>query len=234
MAYPRASLPLLALLVAALLAACAPAADDERVEVAELTQPVTYYPHQTGLVWEYLPDGARLADPRVVRRIEGPTMLEGRVFTSSRLAGRGLDVRSFREYRADGVFLRREERPGTVITFDPPLQEFPAPGTLRVGATWAGEGSAEIVFPQARPENRRQALRFSYRYTVVDQREVTLVGGTYDVFVIDFVSRLEEESGELVEEISQQSWFTPFVGEVRTQGGYVLVETNAVDAQPTP
>lgn len=234
MVVTRTRISVLAVLLALLLGACAPAADGERVEVAELTGPVSYYPNQTGLVWEYLPDGALLSEPRLVQRVEGPTVLDGIVVTATRLAGRGLDVRSFREYRPDGVFLKREERPGTIITFDPPLKEFPAEGSLRVGSTWAGEGSAEIVFPDARPENRRELLQFRYRYTVVDRRSVTLVGGTFEVFVIDFLSRLESDDGELIEEVTQQAWFAPFVGEVRTEGGYVLVDSNALGAERAP
>ena len=224
-------LSLCAVVAAALLAACAPTTSDERVEVQQLTEPLTYYPNQTGARWQYLPDAARLSDPRLIRSIEGPTVLDGEVWISWRTAGRGIDLRTFRQTRPDGVFLKRRVRPGSVITFDPPIQEFPAQGQLRVGATWAGETSATIEFPGADPENRHSTLELTYTYTVVDQRSVTLLAGEFDVFVVNLVTRTFDEDGEIVEELRQETWFSPFVGEVRTDNGYFLVETNVVEQE---
>ena len=63
------------------------------------------------------------------------------------MVGRGLDVSSFKQYRPEGVFVLREVRPGTQLTFDPPLQELPAQDALRLGARWGGESSCKYLLP---------------------------------------------------------------------------------------
>lgn len=220
-----------ALAVAILLAACAPSVE-ERVGVQQLTEPVTFYPHQTGARWEYLPDGARVSDPRLVQTVEGPTVLDGEVWIAWRIAGRGSNLTSFRQTRADGVFLKQRVRPGTVITFDPPIQEFPAQSELRVGAIWSGETTANLTFSEAEPGNQTATLELSYTYTVVDRRTVTLLAGEFEVFVVNLVSRTFDENGGIVEELQQATWFSPFVGEVRTDNEYFLVASNVLPDAP--
>lgn len=227
----RSRTPILVVLVLGFvlaLSACAPTAD-ERVDVQQLTEPITFYPNQTGARWEYLPDGARLSDPKLVRTVQGPTVLDGEVWTAWRTAGRGLDLTAYRQTRADGVFVKRRLRPGTIITFDPPIREFPSESELRVGATWAGETTADLQFPTAAPENRSATLELTYTYTVVDRRSVTLLAGTFEVFVVNLVTRTFDEEGGIVEELQQESWFVPFIGEVRTDNGYFLVESNVLE-----
>jgi hypothetical protein len=222
---------ILVLAIVLVLAACAPATSDERVEVQQLTEPLTYYPAQTGARWEYLPDGARLTDPRLVQTIEGPTVLDGEVWTAWTLFGRGLDLTSFRQARSDGVYLKRRLRPGTIITFDPPIREFPAPGELRVGATWAGNTTANLRFPTASPEHRTSTLELSYTYTVVDERSVSLLAGDFDVYVVNLVTRTYDEDGSIADELQQETWFVPFIGEVRTDNGYFLVDSNVLEEE---
>lgn len=219
------------LALAAALAACAPSTDDRRQEVQQLTEPVRYYPTQTGVRWSYLPSGAPLSDPRVRMTVEGPTVLEGEVWIATSMVGRGLDVRWYRQLRSDGVYLAREERPGTIITFDPPIRELPREGDLRVGQTWSGTTTAQLRFPEARPENREATLEVQYVTTVVDRREVTVAAGSFEVFVLNFTSRSLDEEGEVVEELTQEIWFAPFVGEVRTENGYFLVDANFLDRE---
>ncbi len=211
------------------LAACTPAGttSSERVEVQQLTDPITYYPYQTGARWLYLPDGARLSDPGTTLVVEGPTIVENEVWLSYHMRGRGLDQRSYRQVRADGVFLRQETRLGTTFTFDPPLQEYPAPDTMRVGAQWRG---ATTVHMSADEGKQQRDLGIDYVYTVVDRRSVTVPAGAFEVFVIDFTTRTTDENGTVTEELTQQTWFSPYVGEVRTRNGHVLVESNVVPA----
>lgn len=222
----------IAALLVLLLAACAPSADGPRVTVAQLTEPVGYYPQQTGATWQYLPSNALLDEARVFQRVEGPTVLDGQVWIAWRLVGRGLDVISYRQYRPDGVFLRRELRPGTEIDFDPPIREYPSEGSLRVGATWSGQTTASVVYPEARPENRSASLTLDYTYTVVDQRRVSIASGDFEVFVINFTSRTTDEFATVLEEFTQELWFAPFVGEVRTEQGFFLVESNVLAETP--
>jgi hypothetical protein len=209
-----------------LLAACAPVTDGPRVVVAQLTEPVSFYPQETGATWQYLPDTARLSEPRLIRVVEGPTVLNGRLVTGWRLLGRGIDEQNFMTYDAEGVRLWRTTKPGSIIDFDPPVREFPAQSELRVGHTWGGVTRASVVYPQARPEHRTATLDIRYEYTVVDSRTATVPAGDFTVFVIDFHSVTLDEEGNPAEELTQTIWFAPYVGEVRTENGYFLIETN--------
>lgn len=216
------------------LAACTPAPEPGRVDVQQLAATPSYYPQETGIQWSYLRDGARLDDPRFVETIEGPSVLEGDVWIAFRLVGGGQDVTHYRQYRADGVYLRRQTRPGGSFTFEPPIREFPAEGELRVGAQWTGSTVATGVFPEAPVGQRRFTQAIDYVYTVVDQRPVTVSGRVYEVFVIDRTARTFDEDGEIADEVSQQVWFAPAVGKVRHENGWFLVATNFEAGAPAP
>lgn len=221
----------LKLLVPALLlilAACAPTAEGPRVDVEQLSEPISFYPFQAGARWEYLPDGARLTDPSTVVRVEGPTVVSGEVWVAWHARGRGLDQLSYRDNRSNGVFLLREERLGTIFTFDPPLQEYPPSTQLRVGANWSGTTSVHLSADGGR---QQRTLEVNYVYTVVDQRPVTTPAGEFNVYVIDFTSRTFDENGTITEELTQQTWFSPYVGEVRTRNGHLLVASNVIDTE---
>jgi hypothetical protein len=228
------SYPFLCTLALLLLtAACAPAAQEEAEVVTQPTGPLQYVPNATGARWTYLPDRATLDEPRVALTVEGPTVVEGEVRTAWHLVGRGLDVRWFREHRSDGTYLVREERPGTIIRFDPPIREMTT-GPLRVGQTWSGETTATLRFPEAEPQNRTSSLDLSYVNTVVDRREVTVTAGTFEVFVLNFTSRTIDEGGEVVDELTQETWFAPYLGEVRTENGFFLVDSNLLGLPRAP
>lgn len=230
-AFPTTVLASAVLLLLA-LSACAPAGDDARVGVRQLTEPISYYPSQTGARWEYLPDGVRLDDPRIVETIEGPSVLDGDVWIAWHLVGRGLDMTRYRQYRPDGVFLKREDKIGTQITFDPPMQEYPAEGELRVGANWSGHTTVTVDTPGSKSPDAKRTLDVSYVYTVVDRRSVTLAAGTFDVFVVSFTSRTFDENETLKSELTQQHWFAPFIGDVRDEAGNFLVASNVLAPPP--
>ncbi|MEX2535745.1 MAG: hypothetical protein WD273_09115 [Trueperaceae bacterium] len=220
-------LPLL--LLTLILAACAPSTDEgPRVTVDQLTEAVSFYPQETGAAWQYLPDSARLNEARLVRFVAGPTILAGELVTGSRLVGRGIDEENFRTYGPDGVHLVRTTKPGSIIDFSPPVQEFPAQSQLAMGASWGGETSATVRYPEARAENRETSLDIRYSYTVVDRRSARVPAGEFDIFVIDFHSVTVDDEGNQLEELTQTTWFVPYVGEVRTENGYFLVETNFI------
>ena len=225
----RRTAGLLAAVVAlVLLGACAPAAsgDGPAAQAAsQVTGPVAYLPTATGARWSYLPNGAQLSEPLVVTTVQGPTVLDGQVRTAWRTVGRGLDVRFFREHTSEGTFLVREERPGTTITFDPPIRELPT-APLRVGQSWSGETTATVVFPEATTGDTRETLDIEWVNTVVDRRMVTVAAGEFDVFVLNFTSRTTDEDGNVIEELTQETWYSPYLGEVRTENGFFLVESN--------
>ena len=219
---------LVMVLLAGLLAACAPSASDgPRVTVEQLAQPISFYPRETGATWQYLPDGATLDEDPLFSRVEGPIVLNGEIVTAWRLVGRGIDEQDFRRFDPTGVYLLRTNKPGSSIDFDPPIRELPAQEELRVGARWGGETSALVRFPGAhRPEDREQTFDIDYSYTVVDERYTNVPAGQFRVFVINFQSRWVDEEGDVLEELSQTSWFAPHIGQVRTVGGYYLVDAN--------
>lgn len=217
-----------------LTAACAPVADTERVDVRQLAAPPSFYPQETGLRWAYLRDGARLDDPRYVKTVEGPAVLEGEVWIAFRLFGGGQDTTHFRQFRADGVYLKRQERPGGSFTFDPPIRELPGETELRVGARWSGTTVAHANFPQAAVGQRRFTQEISYNYLVVDRRTVVVADREYDVFVISRTARTLDEDGDVVDELTQQMWFAPNVGKVRHENQWFLIETNFEAGRPVP
>jgi hypothetical protein len=231
--HPLAALAVLVLAFAT--AACVPVADPGRVEVQQFSGTPSFFPQETGLRWSYLPDGARLDEARYLITVEGPTVLDGDVWILFRLVGGGQDAGFYRQFRDDGVYLRRQTRPGGSFTFDPPIRELPAAGELRVGAIWSGSTTVEGVFPGAsRPEGRRFTQRVDYVYTVVDRRTVTVGERPYEVFVIDFTTRSFDEDGAVAEELTQTLWFGPNVGTVRHENGWFLIETNFTAAAETP
>ncbi len=222
-------LGLLAPLLASLLAACAPTSE-ERVSVVQRTLPASYYPKETGAVWRFLPEGERVGAPPVVQQVEGPTVVDGQRLIAWRTSGRGLEVRTYRDYRPEGVFIPREEGPGYVTTISPPIQEWPEEETLAAGSSWGGEATATVSFTGT-SETRRFGLE--YRFEVVDTRSVTVAAGTFEVFVVAFESRTLDAGGG-AETLRQEVWFAPFVGEVRTDNGLFLVETSLATESPPP
>ncbi len=217
---------LVLLIALGLLTACTPVTNQQKVEVKQLSEPVSYYPHEVGASWTYLEPGETLDAPPVVTIVQGPTVIDGDLWIETHQAGRGLDVKWFRQYRPDGVYLLKELRPGMELSFEPPMQEMPAKDTLRVGSTWTGKSTVTIFYPDAKPKDQYQTYDFDYTYTVVDERPINVQAGDFDVYVINFVARRTDDQGNKIDEVTQAFWFSPFVGEILTEDGYALVNTN--------
>ena len=217
------------LVFVALIAACVPSVESPRLEVQQLTEPVTFYPRQTGARWAYVADGAALDGIRYVETIEGPSVIDGEVWIAFRLVGGFVTYTNYRQFRDDGVYLRRQVRPGVIIDFDPPIREFPASDELRVGLTWRAETVAEERYPGAEKLFKHTA---EYVYTIIDQRPVTVAGEHYEVYVLDRTVRQYDEDAAVTFEQSRTMWFAPYVGTVRHENGWFLVETNVRAPQP--
>lgn len=220
----------LAALALVFLAACAPSTSQKQVKIQQLTTPLSYYPHQTGAHWEYLPDGAQLGDPRVTEDVQGPAVLNGQVWIAWHLQGRGLDVTRYRQYRPDGVYLGQENKLGTLITFDPPMQVWPAENALRVGETWDGDTKVDVEATGKGNAKQSKTLSVHYVYTVVDKRQVSLAAGTFQVFVVSVTTRTMDANANITSHLTQQFWFTPYIGIIRDENGNVLIASNVLNA----
>jgi len=232
---PRSTLlPVLPLLLAVLLGACVPAGRDDapRASVSELSRSVGFYPDQSGARWEYLPADAPLDDPKLIQQVEGPRVVDGKTLISHLTRGTGADERKFRSIDGNGVTLHARSVPGAQTTFDPPVQEFPAPGSLRRGASWNGTTTATTHFPAAKPEHRYETRTVRYAYTVVDRRSVRVAAGTFDVYVLNLVTDELDEDGTVASSMTQELWYSPYVGEVRTVGDYFLTGFNFEPVYP--
>ncbi|MGL4611193.1 MAG: hypothetical protein ACRCYY_16200 [Trueperaceae bacterium] len=218
---------LVVLMFGSLLSACAPRAEAKPVGVQQFAGEVSYYPREAGATWEYIAENELTDAPRLQTQVLGPTVINGDIWVVTRSVGKGLDLTWYRQYRPEGVFLLREERPGMQLTYDPPLQEMPAENSLRVGSTWTGDSTVTVFYPDAKKEeDRKQTYTFNYSYTVVDQRDINVGAGEFNVFVINFVARTTNEEGEEQSTDTQETWFAPNIGEIRTENGYFLIDTN--------
>ncbi|MDZ7704282.1 MAG: hypothetical protein U5L04_07370 [Trueperaceae bacterium] len=213
-------------LLAATLAACAPRSEPRRADVQQLSENLSFYPRQTGAQWQYLPSGEPLNSPRLIRRVEGPLVIGGERLIAWRLVGRGIERRSYKAYQNDGVFIHREDGPGYILTYDPPLQELPAPAALRVGQSWQGSTQATLRYTETSSRDPVVTFEVHYRYDVVDRRVVSVEAGRFEVFVINLEGEQRDDDGTVRQRLQQQSWFTPYVGEVLTADEFTLVATN--------
>lgn len=216
------------------MAACAPAtAPVERTAAVEqLSRAVGYYPDQAGARWEYLPDNAPVDDPRVVQIVEGPRVVNGRTLISHLTRGGGAEERKYRSIDAQGVNLYMRTVPGAQTSFDPPIMEFPPAGQVVRGASWGGTTVASTHFPAAKPEFRNETQQIRYRYTVVDRRNVRVPAGSFDVYVINLVTDQLDQAGNVTNSLTQELWYSPYAGEVRSVGGYFLVGLNFEPVYP--
>lgn len=225
--------PLLAveLLATALLAACAPSAAPAALnQVTSAPERVGYYPVDTGLEWRYHEEGEVLTNAPLRIVGEGLALAGGENTHRVRTVGRGLDVTRY-FLRRDGLHLVQEDRPGVRIEYHPPITAYPPEGALRVGARWSGSTIAHMTFPDASPDKRRSRVNMEYAYTVIDERTVSTAAGDFRVYVIDLTAT-EFNTGREAQTVSQEIWFAPYIGEVRTPTGFYLTAFNAPVKQP--
>lgn len=210
-----------------LLAACAPSVDNTpRTSVEQVGRAVGFYPDQAGASWQYLPNNAPVDDPPLVQLVEGPRVLGGRTLIAHLTRGGGAEERKYRSIGPDGVHMFARVVPGAQTTFDPAIMEFPPAAQLVRGASWGGRTTATTFFPAAQPEFQTESQQIRYSYTVVDRRQVRVPAGSFDVYVINLVTEQLNEAGRVSNSLTQEIWYSPYVGEVRTVGGYYLTGLN--------
>ncbi len=218
-----------ATLTACLLAACAPAQQSQPlppVTASTSVSQVSFYPSQVGLVWTYQPDGETQGGVPYVLRALGPTVFGATEAQAFNLSGRGADQTSYRLISASGVQLLGFRKPGLSVRLDPPWQEAPAEGAWKVGLTWKGESNIAV---QSDDGKTSVSGKVNYSYVVLDQRAVTIGGQTYRVWVVN--RQITDTVGGLFP-ASQEEWFMPYVGDVRTPEGLLLTARNFSGGQP--
>lgn len=213
-----------------LLAACAPQ-NTETIRVRNEVNQVGFYPNQTGIIYEYLPEDAPLDAQRVIQRIEGPRTVSGELLTLSRTIGRGFDLSSYRIYNDQGVFLRREDGPGYSMTLSPALQEYPPAQELRVGKVWQGRSNVKVLYPETSSRSNISSFTTEYTYTVVDKRTISLERGeerlgSFEVYVLNLEGEQINAAGTVLQRVEKEIWFSPYIGEVLTSEGGLLIASN--------
>jgi hypothetical protein len=208
--------------IAVLLAACAPQTGSG-VNTATIQGKPAFYPSQIGLDWVYLPQRSPTSDPPYRLSILGPGSFGGQPAIRYRFSGRGQERSYFRRIGSNGIQLLGFEETVTssVVRFTPPMQEYPAEATMNVGARWGGTSRVESEIIAGGRVTRLADSSITYNYEVVGRTNVAVGAGSFEALRISL--RIKPAQGELeVYEI----WYVPYVGEVRTREGLLLVGRN--------
>lgn len=214
--------------VSAVLAACAPTQQAQQAPVSASTSvsQVSFYPYQAGLSWTYLPDGdAQGGQPYTLKAL-GPTLFGSSQAQAFNLSGRGADQTSYRLISAQGVQLLGFRKPGLSVRLDPPWQEALSEDAWKVGLAWKGESNIAVQSDDGRTN---VSGKVNYSYRVLDQRNVSIAGQNYRVWVVN--RQITDTVGGLFP-ASQEQWFMPYVGDVRTPEGLLLTARNFSGGQP--
>ncbi|WP_261664050.1 hypothetical protein [Deinococcus sp. Marseille-Q6407] len=205
------------------LVACAPSqtAAAPEVRATSSLDRVSFYPSQPGLAWTYLPQGEPADRTPYVLRSLGPTIFKGQTVSAFSLTGRGAEQTWYRQASNDGVRLLGFTKPGVLVNLEPAWQELPASGDLRVGAAW--QGTTRVSVMDTEKDRLVRSGTLNYRYDIQDRRQITVPGGTYDVFVI--TRRVSDDLGGLFPAV-QQLYYAPYIGEVRTYEDLLLTGQN--------
>ncbi|WP_189088345.1 hypothetical protein [Deinococcus ruber] len=226
-ALPRLACGLL-ILPALLLGACAPAQQTQQAPLTATTtvSQVSFYPSQAGQSWTYLPDGDAVGGAPYTLKELGPAVfgsVQAQAFT---LTGRGAEQTSYRLISANGVQLIGFRKPGLSVQLDPPWLERPAESAWKVGLSWQGESGIKVQSDDGRTN---VSGKVNYSYRVLDQRTVSIAGHSYSVWVVS--RQITDTVGGLFP-ASQEEWFSPYIGDVRTAEGLLLTGRNFSGGQP--
>ncbi|GGM01317.1 hypothetical protein GCM10010841_07390 [Deinococcus aerophilus] len=204
------------------LGSCAPRTSGPAptVQASTPVSAVSFYPHEPGLGWSYLLEGEPTTTTPYVLRTLGPTIYAGQNADALQLTGRGADQTWYRTFSAAGVQLLGLRKPGVNVRLDPPWLEYPAETGWKVGLNWRGQSGVTISGDDGKVQAQGT---LNYSYTVQERRPVDTPAGKFDVWVV--TRQVSDTVGGLFP-ATQQLWFTPYVGEVRTPEGLLLVRRN--------
>jgi hypothetical protein len=185
---------------------------------------VSFYPSQSGALWQYLKDGERADSTPYALRVEGPQSFNGRVLTQMRFLGRGQDIYYFRQFDERGVqLIAQGSKDFYELVYDTPVLEYPAQKEFVVGKTWSAVTFATLSIPKQSP----QRLRYTYSFRVAAKEKYKVGATEYDAFLILRDNRLEAVDGKTEPVVeAQRIRFVPFIGEVQTREGLVLLSYN--------
>lgn len=222
---PRALAPVAGLLAAGLLAAglgsCAPRPTTApTVQSSTAVTGVSFYPHEVGLSWSYLPEGEPNSAAPYTVQARGATLYGAQPVQATQLTGRGADQTWFRSYSAAGVRLHGLRKPGVNVRLEPAWLEYPAEGAWKVGLSWQGQSQVTLSGDDGKVQAQGT---LTYSYAVQERRRVQTPAGAFDVWVV--TRQITDTVGGLFP-ATQQLWFTPFVGEVRSPEGLLLIGRN--------
>lgn len=223
LAFPRSSTTAVALLgLSALLSGCVPRTSkpDPKVETITPVGSVSFYPREPGLTWYYLLEGDSTSSAPYTLKSLGQTVYVGQTVQSYQLTGRGADQTWFRTTSQSGVKLLGLRKPGVNVYLDPPWQEYPAENAWKAGLTWQGQSRVTVSGDDGKVQAEGT---LNYSYLVQEKRRVQTPGGTFDVWVI--TRQMSDTVGGLFP-ATQELWFTPYVGEVKTPESLLLIGRN--------
>ena len=214
---------ILGLVLLTTLAACAPQAGRVTGQTTSGAS-TAFYPNQSGAAWQYLKDGERADSSPYTLRVEGPQSYNGRILTGMRFIGRGQDIGFFRQFDERGVRLVAQGSTNFYnLAFEEPVLEYPPEKELVVGRSWSGVTLATLTLPKQSP----QKLKYTYQFRVAAKEKYTVGSTVYDAFLILRDNRLEDPTGKTDPVIeSQRIRFVPYIGEVQTREGLVLINYN--------
>lgn len=209
-----------------MLSACAPRQQVQLPAPAQAQiaiRSASFYPDSAGMQWTYIPENEASSDPYTLQAL-GQSLFGVSQVQATQLKGRGAQQTWYRQTSDAGQRLLGFSKPGVVVTLTPPLPEYPAASALGLGATWSG--SSRVI---VRAEDGRllQSGTVTALYKVLEQRQVTVNKQSYTVWVIS--RQMNDDLGGLFP-ASQSIWFTPYVGEVRTAEGLLLMGRNFTSA----
>ncbi len=220
-------------LTIALLGACAPAPSaptSPSGPIPQIQGGVSFYPNQAGLVWRYLPESATTGELPYTITSLGIANYDGQLYSKFGFTGRGRERFYFRTMGADGVrlHLMEESVTSTRTTYTPAILEYPSESSLVVGATWGGLTRAVTTLVINNKSDVFSDVTLKYAYKVVDKNDVNTRAGAFSVFRIRLTieSTLPPKAGSEPDMANFDIWFTPYVGEVRTQESLMISERN--------
>lgn len=218
------TLLLLALTLPVLLAACAPAftpSSPHFVDNAAIKRPALFYPQHVGFSWVYqTPD----SQP-VTASLTGPQKYRGETYDTLTFTHGGTTRVEFVQFGLGGVRLVADQRGDHIFQYAPALELYPPKWSLHEGASWGGQTTVTERLQVGSKDEVDIPWHVNYKVKVVDRQNVKAGSNVFDAFKLQYQEDWTTEHDIAAKHTVTDVWFAPFVGEVRTQDGYVLMNT---------